>query len=121
MGRWHNPRGTIYYIACPTTNRVKIGFTTGDPEKRLRTLQTGSPTQLTLLGHEPGTLAGEQELHRLFDVHRIQGEWFALAHEIELHFFEVAKRALRRAYVAKEPTPEWAADWIVAAYQSGHV
>lgn len=54
---------------------VKIGRST-DVDARLRTLQTGSPEPLKLLG----SIAGDSELnlHRKFDHLRVGGEWFEL-------------------------------------------
>lgn len=69
--------GNIYLIACSNPLSVKIGFTRGDPRFRLRSLQTGCPTRLVLLGWFPGTIEDEQEWHRELADHRLSGEWFS--------------------------------------------
>lgn len=57
-------------------NAVKIGFTSSCPHKRLRSLQTGSPNPLRLIGLKWTTKADEREMHRALDAYRVQGEWF---------------------------------------------
>lgn len=64
----------IYFIQCMT--RVKIGFTRHDPNKRLKSLQTGNPHELKLLKVIKGDLGLETSLHYKFRKHRINGEWF---------------------------------------------
>jgi len=68
--------GWIYIIRCDEPLSIKIGFTIKDPRKRLRSLQTGCPIQLTLLGWYPGSLRQEQELHQQLAEFRMSGEWF---------------------------------------------
>lgn len=66
----------IYFIQDTLTCHIKIGFTDGDPDARLRALQTGNPNPLVLLGTSQGDLEDEQDLHRRFSEWRVQGEWF---------------------------------------------
>ena len=66
----------IYFIQQGDTGPIKIGYTDGSVENRLRTLQTGSPKKLTLLGFITGTQEQEKLLHRFFHAERIAGEWF---------------------------------------------
>lgn len=54
---------------------MKIGLS-GDPEKRLRSMQSGSPVPLVLLHTEAGDFEREMELHHRFDLYRVRGEWF---------------------------------------------
>jgi hypothetical protein len=77
--------GSIYFIGCTETKRLKIGFTAGDPYKRLRTLQTGSPTRLVLLETYHGTIQDEQDLHRKFATERLHGEWFEMTERLFEH------------------------------------
>lgn len=69
----------VYFIVEePFQNRVKIGKSY-DCEKRLRTLQTGSPNKLRIY-HKVVTLdntALESALHQKYKDRRIAGEWFA--------------------------------------------
>ena len=66
--------GTIYVIAAGEF--VKIGFTDGKPQDRLRMLQTGSPMKLSVVAQMSGTMREERALHRRFAAQRAEGEWF---------------------------------------------
>lgn len=68
--------GNVYLIARREPLSIKIGYTAKDPRDRLRRLQTGSPTELVLLGWCPGDLAWEKRLHQNMDRWRMAGEWF---------------------------------------------
>jgi Meiotically Up-regulated Gene 113 (MUG113) protein len=68
--------GWIYVIQCMEPKSVKIGFTTKHPKERLRQLQTGSPTELILMGWFPANQKQERALHDKLDEHRLTGEWF---------------------------------------------
>lgn len=72
--------GWVYFITTETFDgeAVKIGYTSGDPAKRLRDLQTGCPTKLDMFGYIPGTQRDERELHDEFSSAHIRGEWFDL-------------------------------------------
>lgn len=65
----------IYFVHCQITNRVKIG-SAFDVRSRLRSLQIGSPTKLTLIGSIGGEQNTEHSLHKLFQNYRSHGEWF---------------------------------------------
>lgn len=70
--------GFVYFavIGYPYISHVKVGFTAGDPEKRIKNLQTGCPYPIKLLGYIFGSVEREQELHSVFDQYRGLGEWF---------------------------------------------
>lgn len=67
----------VYLIGSAGSPLVKIGWT-GNPEQRLRNLQTGSPVPLQLLAVFEGGAIVEAELHRRFADKRRHGEWFDL-------------------------------------------
>lgn len=71
--------GTIYYIG-DGDGHVKIGYTGGRAEDRMRALQTGTPARLRLLATQPGTMQEERALHRRFGHARVRrdGEWFRM-------------------------------------------
>lgn len=66
----------IYFIK--SRNMVKIGYTAGDPQNRLRKMQIGSGEKLTLLGTIEGDQVAERQLHWRFKKQHSHGEWFFL-------------------------------------------
>ena len=69
--------GCVYFVQAEIGGPIKIGFTQGKPEVRLKALQTGSPFKLVLLKVIPKvTREQEWELHRRFSAYRLHGEWF---------------------------------------------
>jgi hypothetical protein len=73
---WKDATGFVYFVLAPSANRIKIGFTADNPEKRLKQLQTGSSERLDLIGFFPGNCEDETDLHRRFGHLRIVREWF---------------------------------------------
>lgn len=74
--------GVIYFALAESVNRIKIGHSASNVEKRIRALQTQSPVEITLLGYIPGTVLDEQNLHIKFDKFRVHHEWFNASKEI---------------------------------------
>jgi len=68
--------GCVYFIRSEKTHAIKIGFTSGQAEKRLSSLQTAHPYKLQLLGTIPGPIEYEKSLHNRFARYRLEGEWF---------------------------------------------
>lgn len=79
------PEGFIYFAAIgePYITWAKIGFTKGDPNKRIAALQTGCPFKLKLLGYIFGNLPMEQEIHDVLKHERGIGEWFRYSEHTE--------------------------------------
>jgi len=77
--------GTIYFITIgdPTPQYVKIGYTSGKPEKRMSALQTGCPVKLRLFGHVPGGMDLERSLHMELANYCSHGEWFRFEGRVE--------------------------------------
>lgn len=75
----------IYYIACTATERLKIGYTRGEPEVRLKQLQTGSASDLRLMAYHHGTLDDERQIHAKFAHQRHRGEWFQMSEDLFEH------------------------------------
>lgn len=74
--------GTIYAIGSPGTLWVKIGCTTLSVDIRLKQIQHGTPTPLTIIAAAPvaaDLLRIERQIHRILADVRRQGEWFATA------------------------------------------
>ena len=74
--------GHVYFIYNPGDDTVKIGHSVS-PEKRLRTLQTGSAHELELLGTVRGSEGLEEELQDKFAEHHFRGEHFRMSDEIK--------------------------------------
>lgn len=72
-------KGSVYFAEAD--GFVKIGYST-NVEARLRSLSTGAPFPVRLIGSHPGTQADEAALHRKFRDHRVSGEWFRASDEI---------------------------------------
>jgi hypothetical protein len=72
-------QGVIYVARC--VDRYKIGFTSGSADARIKSLQTGNPEMITLVGTIPGSPAEESNLHVKFHRKRVRGEWFTLTSE----------------------------------------
>lgn len=102
-------QGQVYFIACTETNRVKIGFTRGDPIARLRALQTGSAGQLRLMCARPGTPEMERDLHHRFRECNIHGEWFQPNDELVKHMLSIV--FVEASYCARDGyEPD---DWVI--------
>lgn len=76
--RSEDRKGFIYLIVAKGLNALKIGYTDGEPEDRLRALQCGCPVELELAAALRGTMAHEREYHSEFEDYRLRGEWFDL-------------------------------------------
>ena len=84
--RLSNSSAFIYFVLNADSNAIKIGMAK-DLDKRLKSLQTSSPTKLQLL--KAVQLAGVKEaadietlLHRRFFHLRLTGEWFKADKEL---------------------------------------
>ncbi len=69
-------QGLVYFIRSGTTQAIKIGFTAGRPEDRLKALQTAHSYKLELIATSRGTREHEKELHDRFRAYQLEGEWF---------------------------------------------
>ena len=66
----------IYFIQQGTSGPIKIGYTENNVNERIKSLQTGNPTPLKLIGYIPGTVEDEKAIHKMFENFNIQNEWF---------------------------------------------
>lgn len=66
----------IYFIQAETSLFIKIGYTGGEADGRLKALQTGNPEPLTVLGTMLGDQDAERAMHTRFAHARMVGEWF---------------------------------------------
>lgn len=74
--------GLVYFIASSVPPRCKIGFTAGDPNKRLRALQSGSPVKLGIYCAFEGSQETEKLFHKTFAPLCTHGEWFEVRHKL---------------------------------------
>lgn len=69
----------IYFIEAVGAGLIKIGYTAGKAEDRLKQLQTGCPHKLRVLATFDGyDQEDEQRIHRELDHLRDKGEWFRM-------------------------------------------
>lgn len=111
---------TIYIIQAVGTDEYKVGYTGGDPMKRLRQLQGGNNTKLRLIGTIPGGMRKEKAIHKKLvlmgkrvgmadagsewfkltkqDVENILGQAGDFSHEVLDRLMAVAFDALKGEY-----------------------
>ncbi len=94
----------MIYFVQEASGHIKIGFTEGDPEDRVKALQTASPQPLTLLLAIEGTRQDETVLHNRFAAERICGEWFRPAPRL-LQFIisQAAGQGAAKAFASSRP------------------
>jgi hypothetical protein len=108
----------IYYIACTATQRLKIGYTRGEPEVRLKQLQTGSAAELRLIACHDGTQDDERCIHSLLAAYRIRGEWFEASDEV-LAFLSLCVREVILGLIDRgQQAPQWAVSWLLALQEN---
>lgn len=83
----------VYFIrTMKSPRRVKVGKAK-HPEQRLKTLQTGNPVELKLIGKircqsDKHALEIEKLFHQKFKKYRIRGEWFKHADYLISQLYE---------------------------------
>lgn len=74
---------SVYFIKAVGSNKVKIGFTSRTPKKRLQQIKTGCPEELELVHLIPdGTKEDEKAFHKQFQRSRLHLEWFQYRPEV---------------------------------------
>ena len=73
--------GFVYFIQGQCGGPIKIGYSC-DVKARLKSIQTGHPDVLTVLGIFAGSPKDEHDLHEEFNSYRVRGEWFQPAEPI---------------------------------------
>jgi hypothetical protein len=97
------PSSFVYFLWSPEDpkSRVKIGYTKGEPQKRIVQLQPGSPVPLELLFAVPADRMDEANMHLYLARCRSHNEWFfpdqKLVALIVCEAFPVILRTARRA------------------------
>lgn len=76
----------VYFVKGKSTNHVKVGFTKGDPQKRLSNLQTSASEELEIIHVIPeGTTELEARLHEKFRHNHLRGEWFKYRPDVAIY------------------------------------
>jgi hypothetical protein len=85
--------GFVYLVKATTTSFYKIGVSK-DCYKRLQTLQTGNPLELTIIERifSVDCIAIEKALHTYYEAYSIRGEWFDFPKSIENEFYSIANQ-----------------------------
>lgn len=96
-GKMWKPRcgeAFIYAIRAGRCGPIKIGRTRSHPRQRLRTLQTGCPDRLELLGFYVGHASDEDTRHEGIEAThpdaRMSGEWFWPCDEVRAQARSIA-------------------------------
>lgn len=78
-------QGFVYFAAVgdPQPIWVKIGWSKSDPAKRIKSLQTGCPMPIRLLGFVISAPGLEADLHNVLADYRAEGEWFEYTDRVE--------------------------------------
>ena len=66
--------GSVYFVAAD--GRIKIGFTAGPVEKRIKHFRTYLTGPIEIIGHMDGDVRVERAVHGHLKQYRLQGEWF---------------------------------------------
>ena len=80
LGRYGVATGFVYFatIGYPKPTHIKIGYTKGNPDKRIASLQTGCPFSIALVQTIAGNPEMERDLNGFLAPWRVSGEWFVL-------------------------------------------
>lgn len=76
-----DPHEMVYGLSDGQGN-IKIGKSVWHPILRLRTLATGNPNELKIIGYSAHTT--EKHLHRQLRQYRVRREWFRCTREVLL-------------------------------------
>jgi len=69
----------IYFLATESEPTLfKVGFTSGNVFKRMKSIQTGCPYKLSVYATVNGNQSTEREIHQRFNDYKLNGEWFRL-------------------------------------------
>lgn len=94
----HEANKKHYIYAISNGEQVKLGMSS-DVSKRLKALQTSSPSDLLVLwkyyvsDSSKGAIAAERKLHRACKKYKIRGEWFECGCMDIVKHFSIKKKA----------------------------
>lgn len=73
----NSDEGWVYFIRSGGDGNIKIGYTSGSAQERLKGLQTAQAHPLHILATVRGNRNYEHTLHQQFSEYRLEGEWFS--------------------------------------------
>jgi len=97
MGDHRASEGEIYFALCRQAQAVKIGWSLENPSRRIYDIEVGCPFSIDVAFVLRGTLAAEQELHRIFKALRIHHEWVHYEGALR-SFMEYVREVMLRAW-----------------------
>lgn len=103
----------VYFIQSGAAGPIKIGVTS-NVALRLKGLQTGSATELRLLGVVPTDRFSEESLHLRFASLRLHGEWFTATVELLAFVAEVAEAPAQPARRPRKHESHPLGKWMAA-------
>lgn len=94
----------IYLLQQADTNLYKIGVTKKDVDVRIKELQIGNPSKLSLIESykTKWDFKLENALHIHFKRHKVQSEWFELTEENVKEFLTLCEKYEKNFDVLKE-------------------
>ena len=83
----------VYLLKTQDLDEYKIGFTKGDIKKRLKSLQTGCPSEIIIVNSFESKFATkiESSLHFMWGHFRVSGEWFLFKNNEQDRFKEICE------------------------------
>jgi hypothetical protein len=111
--------GIVYFVGSSKIKVVKIGMVEGvDIENRVKTLQTGFPYKLevfaTIPCEEIQARIVEGDLHKIFAINRLNGEWFSLTGFLSAFIATYLKEKKLTAYASSKKTKR---TWYLSEYK----
>lgn len=67
---------TVYFLRAGESGAIKIGYTAGDPLRRMADLQVGCPHRLEMIACIEGVRSAEKKIQWALAAHKTVGEWF---------------------------------------------
>lgn len=95
----------IYFVQGETGGPIKIGYAR-NIDNRIKSLRTGCPYKLVLLGVMEGQRSDETKLHHKFAAARLQGEWFDDCAEIRAFIADTTEQRALNVVWREPPKPK---------------
>jgi hypothetical protein len=64
----------VYFMQ--SLDKIKVGYTSNNPTNRKRSMETGNPHGIVLIGTVNGTREHEEKIHKQLQKYCVRGEWF---------------------------------------------